>query len=47
MFEISIIQKPLDNHIEFEWNFKFLVKIMKACAGMVVIPPMWWPLNGF
>jgi hypothetical protein len=47
MFEIPVIRKPLDNHIEFEWNFKFLMKIMKVCAGMVVIPPMWWPLDQF
>jgi hypothetical protein len=26
MLEIPIIQKPLDNHIEFEWKFKFLMK---------------------
>jgi hypothetical protein len=26
MFEILIIWKPLDNHIEFEWKFKFLMK---------------------
>jgi hypothetical protein len=26
MLEIPIIQKPIDNHIEFEWKFKFLMK---------------------
>ncbi len=26
MFEIPIIQKPLDNYIEFEWKFKFFIK---------------------
>jgi hypothetical protein len=44
MFKIPIIQKPLGD-IEFEWIFKFLMKIMKMCVGMVVIPPMWWPPN--
>jgi hypothetical protein len=44
MLEIPIIPKPLDNHIEFEWNFKFLMKIMKVLVGiMLVIPTMWWP----
>jgi hypothetical protein len=47
MLEISIIQKPLDNHIEFEWNFKFLVKILKVHVDMVVIPLMWWLPNWF
>jgi hypothetical protein len=47
MLEIPIIWKPLDNHIEFEWNLKFLMKIMKAHVGMVAIPPMWWPLDQF
>jgi hypothetical protein len=45
MLEIPIIRKPLDNHIEFEWKFKFW--IMKVCVSMVAIPPMWWPLNQF
>jgi hypothetical protein len=45
MLEIPIIQKPLNNHIEFEWKFKLLMKIMKVCVGMVAIPPVWWPLN--
>jgi hypothetical protein len=27
MLEIPIIQKPLDNRIELEWKFKFLMKI--------------------
>jgi hypothetical protein len=26
MFEIPVIRKPLNNHIEFEWKFKFLMK---------------------
>jgi len=26
MLEIPIIRKPIDNHIEFEWKFKFLMK---------------------
>jgi len=26
MLEIPVIQKPLDNHIEFEWEFKFLIR---------------------
>jgi hypothetical protein len=26
MLESLVIQKPLDNHIEFEWKFKFLMK---------------------
>jgi hypothetical protein len=43
MLEILVIRKPLDNHIKFEWNFKFLMKIMKVRVGMVAIPPMWWP----
>ncbi len=32
MLEIPIIWKPVDNHIEFEWKFKFLMKIMKVCV---------------
>jgi hypothetical protein len=40
MFKIPVIRKPLDNHIEFEWNFKFLMKIMKVCVGMVAILPI-------
>jgi hypothetical protein len=47
MLEISIIWKPLDNHIQFEWNFKILMKIMKVHVGMVAIPPMWWPPHQF
>jgi hypothetical protein len=47
MLEILVIQKPLDNHIEFEWKLKFLMKIMKVHVGMVGIPPMWWPLDRF
>jgi hypothetical protein len=47
MLEILIIQKPLDNHIEFEYKFKFLVKIMKVRVGMVAILPMWWPPDQF
>ncbi len=47
MFEILIIQKLLNNHIECEWNFKFLMKIMKVHVGMVAIPSMWWPLDRF
>jgi hypothetical protein len=47
MLVILVIQKPLNNHIEFKWNFKFLMKIMKVHVGMVVIPPMWWPPNQF
>jgi hypothetical protein len=32
MVEIPILQKPLNNHIEFEWKFKFLRKIYEnAC----------------
>jgi hypothetical protein len=32
MLESLDIQKPLDNHIEFEWKFKFLMKIYEnAC----------------
>jgi hypothetical protein len=45
MLEILVIWKLLNNHIEFEWNFKNLMKIMKMRVGMVAIPPMWWPLN--
>jgi hypothetical protein len=45
MFKILVIQKPLGNHIEFEWIFNFLMKIMKVCVGMVAICPMWWPLD--
>jgi hypothetical protein len=26
MVGIPIVQKPLDNHIEFEWKFKILMK---------------------
>jgi hypothetical protein len=26
MLEILVIWKPQDNHIEFEWKFKFLMK---------------------
>jgi hypothetical protein len=26
MFEMLIKWKPLDNHIEFEWKFKFILK---------------------
>jgi hypothetical protein len=26
MLEILIIWKPIDNHIEFEWKFKFLME---------------------
>jgi hypothetical protein len=26
MVEILVIQKPLNNHIKFEWKFKFLIK---------------------
>jgi hypothetical protein len=29
MLEILVIQKP-DNHIEFEWKFKFLMKIYES-----------------
>jgi len=47
MLEIPVIWKPLNNHIEFEWNFKLLMKIMKLHLGMVAIPPMWWPLDQF
>jgi hypothetical protein len=47
MFEIPVIQKPIDNHIEFEWEVKFLMKIMKVHVGMVAILPMWWPPNQF
>jgi hypothetical protein len=35
MFEIPIIRKPLDNHIEFEWKFKFLMKLWKCLLA-------WW-----
>jgi fumarate reductase subunit D len=42
MLEILVIWKPLNNHIEFEWKFKFLVKIRKMCVGVVVILPIWW-----
>jgi hypothetical protein len=45
MFEILVIQKPLNNHIEFECKFKFLMKFMKVHVGMVVIPLLWWPLH--
>jgi hypothetical protein len=47
MLEILIIRKLLDNHIEFEWKFKFLMKIMKVRVGMDTILPMWWPLDQF
>ncbi len=47
MLDIFIIRKPLNNHIEFEWKFKFLMKIMKMCVAMVTILPMWWPLDRF
>jgi hypothetical protein len=30
MVEIPIIRKPLDNHIEFEWKLKFLMKIYES-----------------
>jgi hypothetical protein len=44
---ILVIQKPLDNHIEFEWKFKFLVKIMNVRVGMMTILPIWWSLDWF
>jgi hypothetical protein len=46
MLEILVIQKPLDNHIEFERKFKFLLKIMKVCwhGGNL---PIWWSLDRF
>jgi hypothetical protein len=47
MLEILIIRKLLDNHIEFEWKFKFLMKIMKVHVGMETILPMWWPPHQF
>jgi hypothetical protein len=28
-------------------NGKFWMKSMKVHVGMVVIPPIWWPLDGF
>jgi hypothetical protein len=39
MLEIQVIQKPLNNHIEFEWKFKFLMKLMKVHVGVVAIFP--------
>ncbi len=39
MLEILIIQKPLENHIGFEWKFKFLMKMMKMRVGMVQFLP--------
>jgi hypothetical protein len=30
MLEFPIIQKPLNNHIEFEWKLKFLMKIYES-----------------
>jgi hypothetical protein len=38
MFEMLVKWKPLHNHIEFEWKFKFL---------MVAILLVWWPLDRF
>jgi hypothetical protein len=35
MVKIHVICKPLDNHIEFEWKFKFLMKNMKVHVA-------WW-----
>ncbi len=32
MLEILIIWKPLDNHIEFEWKFKFLMKFYESAC---------------
>ncbi len=45
MLENLVIRNPLDNHIEFEWKFQFLVKIMNVHVGMVTILPIWWSLN--
>jgi hypothetical protein len=42
MLEIPVIRMPLNNHIEFEWKFKFWMKIMKVHVGMLAIPPMWY-----
>jgi hypothetical protein len=47
MLQILVIQKLLNNYIEFEWKFKFLMTIMKMCVGMVAIPPIWWPPDKF
>jgi hypothetical protein len=52
MVEIPIIWHPLNrfppnNHIEFECKFKFSMKNYENCDGMVAIPPIWWPLDGF
>jgi hypothetical protein len=33
--------------MEFEWKFKFLMKNYEVCVGMVAIPSIWWPLDGF
>jgi len=38
MFEIPIIRKPLENHIEFEWKFKFLMKLWKCVLA-------WWQFS--
>jgi hypothetical protein len=38
MVEIPVIWKPLNNHMEFEWKFKFLMKNYEVCVGMVAIP---------
>jgi hypothetical protein len=32
MFGIPVIWKPLDNHIEFEWKFKFLMKYYESAC---------------
>jgi hypothetical protein len=32
MLEILVIRKPLDNHIEFEWKFKLLMKIYESAC---------------
>jgi hypothetical protein len=32
MLEILVIQKPQDNHIEFEWKVKFLMKIYESAC---------------
>jgi hypothetical protein len=41
MLQILVIWRLLDDHIEFEWKFKFL---MKNYDGIL---PVWWSLNEF
>jgi hypothetical protein len=43
MLEILVIWKPLNNQLKF----KFLVKIMKMCVGMVAILSIWWSPDRF